>query len=357
MFLNVLKDYFLTPVILKFMIAAFACYCFDFASGFSTAWENHNIQSTKLRGGVDKFVKYTIYLFIGCIADLMFNTKVATPIFCSRIILIELKSLDENFKKIGLDIPQWIYNLFTKKEDGYIEVVKKKKTAAELVKYVKHYMGHPYWYGCFGQISSFSLYTNKKRQYPTQYQWNCPESQLNKRVFDCVGLIKAYLWSDKINSNPKYNASQDVSANGMRDKCKTGGSISTLPELPGALVFSPGHVGVYIGGGYVVEARGHKYGVVKTKLKERGFTSWGLCPWIEYPEYKPSKKENKKGCYPIYKGDSKSIVDALKSLKIDSTKAHRQEIALANGFKSYSGTPKQNEKLLALLKAGKLIKP
>ena len=64
-----------------------------------------------------------------------------------------------------------------------------------------------------------------------------------------------------------------------------------MPELPGVLVFSSQHVGVYIGNGYVIEARGHAYGVVKTKLSSRGWKSWGKCPFIEYEEIQ-SNKEN-----------------------------------------------------------------
>jgi hypothetical protein len=72
----------------------------------------------------------------------------------------------------------------------------------------------------------------------------------------------------------------------MRSKCTKKGSIGSIPEVPGVLVFLDGHVGVYIGGGYVIEARGHKYGVVKTKLKDRPWTSWGYCPYITYGEPK-----------------------------------------------------------------------
>lgn len=52
----------------------------------------------------------------------------------------------------------------------------------------------------------------------------------------------------------------------MLDKCTVKGSISSMPDIPGILVFLPGHVGVYIGNGYVIEVKGHAYGVVKTKL-------------------------------------------------------------------------------------------
>ncbi len=60
--------------------------------------------------------------------------------------------------------------------------------------------------------------------------------------------------------------------------------------------------------------------------------------------------------YPKYTGTSNSLVDALKSLKIDSSFNHRKEIAKANGINTYSGTASQNTNLLNLLKDGKLIK-
>lgn len=62
------------------------------------------------------------------------------------------------------------------------------------------------------------------------------------------------------------------------------------------------------------------------------------------------------GFYPKYSGKSLSIVDALKSLKIDSSFENRKKIALKNSIKNYKGTAKQNEKMLALLKRGKLKK-
>lgn len=69
---------------------------------------------------------------------------------------------------------------------------------------------------------------------------------------------------------------------------------------------------------------------------------------------KPVKK--KIVYYPKYKGKSKSLVDALKSLGINSSKGNRKKVASLNGIKNYSGTASQNTKLLNLLKRGKLIK-
>lgn len=161
------------------------------------------------------------------------------------------------------------------------------KTNNGLVTYAKAQLGLPYWYGTFGQTATASLYQTKKKQYPKYYAWEGTpydnfESQYGKRVTDCIGLIKGYLWSETPTSVPKYNAQQDVSANSMRSLCQESGAIDNIPDIPGVLVFMNGHVGVYIGSGCVIEARGHEYGVVKTNLKSRPWKWWGKCPWITY---------------------------------------------------------------------------
>lgn len=186
------------------------------------------------------------------------------------------------------------------------------KTAMGLVEYAKAQLGKPYWYGTFGQAASKSLYTQKKKQYPKQYKWDY--AMETAKVHDCVGLIKGYLWCDSPADNtPTYNAAQDISANQMRTACTKSGNISTIPEVHGVLVFMDGHVGVYIGNGEVIEARGHNYGVVKTKLNARKWTSWGYCPYINYE----TEKEVCNVELPVLKkGDKGESVKAMQTLLI-----------------------------------------
>lgn len=61
--------------------------------------------------------------------------------------------------------------------------------------------------------------------------------------------------------------------------------------------------------------------------------------------------------YKVYNGKTDSIVDALESLKIDSSFSKRKKIAKKNQIAEYTGTPRQNLKMLNLLKQGKLLKP
>lgn len=161
------------------------------------------------------------------------------------------------------------------------------KTSIGLVNYAVAQLGLPYWWGGFGQTASKSLLAQLKAQYPSVYNqsmYSNASEQFGKRVHDCVGLIKGYRWSETPTSNPVYNASQDVAVSGLYNQCSKRGTISKMPNIPGICVFMSdmSHVGVYIGDGQVVEARGHLYGVVQTSLSSRGWSLYGMPDWIKY---------------------------------------------------------------------------
>ena len=166
------------------------------------------------------------------------------------------------------------------------------KSNSGLVEYAKAQLGLPYWYGTFGQIATECLFRSKAKQYAaTGYytKWTDYPKQYGKRVHDCVGLIKGYVWSDSPTAKPKYNSLQDKSAYGMYAAAKIRGDIASFPYGIGQLVFKSSdrrsyrkihHVGVYIGDGYVIEAMGHEEGVVKTRFAGAGWTHWAQCPYI-----------------------------------------------------------------------------
>lgn len=151
-----------------------------------------------------------------------------------------------------------------------------------------------YWYGTYGKKCTKSLYESKKKQYPSHYTSSRTAKYMSqieegRWCADCIGLGKAFVWSNGVfEGDAKYatNGMPDKSADGMYEYAKSkglaNGPISTLPETPGIAVRMSGHVGYYIGNGYVIEERGFDYGCVKTKLKDRKWLNWYELPGVTY---------------------------------------------------------------------------
>lgn len=162
------------------------------------------------------------------------------------------------------------------------------KTSKGLASFAVQCLGRPYIYGTYGQILTERLLLDRAQTYPSRIGPErvkyAREHYIGKRVSDCEGMIKNYLWADSPDTAPIYNASQDLSANGAFQAATVKGKIDTIPEVPGICVRYSGHVGVYIGNGEVVEERGFNYGCVKTKLKDRAWTDWFEHPWIDYKQ-------------------------------------------------------------------------
>lgn len=175
------------------------------------------------------------------------------------------------------------------------------KTNIGLIEYCRKQLGKPYWYGTFGQKASRWLYDYNKSRLPSYYKASNFQQQIaeGQKVHDCIGLIKGYMWcSSPDDERPVYksNGFPDISSDGQYSRStKKGANISTLPEVPGILVFMTGHVGVYIGKGKVIEARGHDFGVVETNLKDRPWKCWAYIDEIEYITENPKPQEEKPG--------------------------------------------------------------
>ena len=139
--------------------------------------------------------------------------------------------------------------------------------ASEFVSWARSQIGSYYWYGTFGQKSSYKLYDEKKVQYPKYYTADdFPEQIKNpKPCFDCAGLVKSK-WV-----YPKYNAADDLGATGIYGKCSIKGLLELDKLIPGMLVFKGNdktktHVGIYAGNGKIIEAKGHAYGVIESDI-------------------------------------------------------------------------------------------
>ena len=120
-------------------------------------------------------------------------------------------------------------------------------------------------------------------------------------VTDCSGLVRWALneLGEKIVHHATYQYTDWCSPKGkLVDGQRTDGN----PILPGTLVFLQGnqekihHVGVYVGDGIVIEAKGTQAGVITSGLEK--WDHWGECKLVDYSKaaelegYVPERPQN-----------------------------------------------------------------
>ncbi len=164
------------------------------------------------------------------------------------------------------------------------------KNAADLVAWVQMAWENQWGYvwGTFGDVLTEDLLQFKLDQYGEdveEYEPIIREKWMGRRVVDCAGLIKSYGWYDPDEGviSYGYGDMRDMGTDGFYDAAPDKGPIDTMPDKPGLLVYSTkGHIGVYIGDGWAIEAISHAGGVVKTRVADRPWTHWLQCPYIQY---------------------------------------------------------------------------
>lgn len=173
-------------------------------------------------------------------------------------------------------------------------------TAEGLVEYAKTHLHTPHiylWDGV-GEYITDEVLDRLIAKYP---DWYTPERiavrrslvDRNIRGWDCIGLIISYKWGDYHQGKPElYNAEEHWGTGQLfRQEGLVKGEIGTLPERPGLVVYMQGHVGVYIGGGQVIECTCKNVktwdyellgGIHQTSLSDRPWTHWLEFPGIRY---------------------------------------------------------------------------
>lgn len=154
--------------------------------------------------------------------------------------------------------------------------------------------------GAFGAPASAA----NKQRYATSNDYNKNRAQMilgassDTFFFDCVNLIKGILWGWVGDVNAQYggaiyasNGVPDIGEDEMILRCKNVSSDFTDP-VPGAMLWNPGHAGVYIGDGLAIECTpSWKNGVQTTSVGNMGraagypsrkWASWGLLPYVDY---------------------------------------------------------------------------
>jgi len=147
--------------------------------------------------------------------------------------------------------------------------------------------GWGYVWGSYGHVlteNQLEIYKRVSGTHVTNYEEYIRSHWLGRRTSDCVGLIKGYGWYNPDTGNIEYgtNGMPDLGANAMHAAATEKGPMSTMPEIPGIAVWQEGHIGVYIGNGYVIQAANTFDGVIKTKLSYNRWQEWLKIPYINY---------------------------------------------------------------------------
>ena len=177
-------------------------------------------------------------------------------------------------------------------------------------------LGCPYVFGGTGKICTPSYRTARAAQYPqyaTQIVNNCPrlsgsatscakcrwadpETGTGKPCFDCAQFALTCMAAASI---PLVSG---ANSQWLKTRFSESGEISGLPKYEVCLVFRRDddnkmhHVGVYMGDGTVIHARGHKYGVVRDNLTDVKFTHYGV-PAGLYDDELPTLRKGNRGEY------------------------------------------------------------
>lgn len=152
-------------------------------------------------------------------------------------------------------------------------------TGTKMATFCKSKIGTPYVYGAKGARGPLTqswlnmLIKMYPKQFTASYQKKIKDKKLvGKTCTDCSGLVSWYTGKEIGSSQLYSQASKRI-------------PISNWKDFPiGTVVWKSGHVGVYLGDGQVVEAKGINYGTVQTPIESVKWKYGLLFSWIQYDE-------------------------------------------------------------------------
>lgn len=120
---------------------------------------------------------------------------------------------------------------------------------------------------------------------PTKYLWDefGKQNEFGQYCFDCSGLIKCYYMGGL--RQFYYDKARDLQSYEMIERASKKGPVEQIPEKKGIGVYLPGHIGIYMTGGKVIECTNNPRfgdGVVETDRLDRQWEQWLEIPYIVY---------------------------------------------------------------------------
>ena len=103
-------------------------------------------------------------------------------------------------------------------------------------------------------------------------KWSYVYGGCTPGTVDCSGLIYSYAGGYRVGDAQTFNSDWRYSLSG------------SIPNIHGLGLYKPGHVGVYVGDGMAVDARGSEYGVCYESVWSHGWTQYFKVPGVSYPD-------------------------------------------------------------------------
>ena len=176
--------------------------------------------------------------------------------------------------------------------EGVIRVIKAEDLISKF-KYAIEVKGGYIW-GTSGKVWTEKDQANTGNEQAIKYgsRW------IGHQVWDCSGMFR---WAYRQLGTDCAHGSNSIFNRYCKEtgRLKNGKRTDGKELKPGTAVFTGtegdhGHIGLYIGGGKVIEAKGTQSGVVESKVTDSKWTFWGELKNVDYgtapaPEPEPVK--------------------------------------------------------------------
>ena len=137
--------------------------------------------------------------------------------------------------------------------------------------------GEGYVWGATGQVLTNNVITQLAERYPTHVNVNIVKKWLGKHVYDCASFTRLAMAEAGV-SMPSGASTQWKTVKWVQK-----GTITSIPRDKVCCLYRESasanpmqHTGVYLGNGYVMDARGSATGVIYSKLGSFPWTHWAI---------------------------------------------------------------------------------
>lgn len=165
----------------------------------------------------------------------------------------------------------------TREQKGEIIMAALEPNAQKVKDWALSKKGCGYVWGATGQTMTTAVMNALKERYPDHVDTSVVKKWIGKQIFDCASFVRLGM------KEAGVSMVSGASSQWKKTDWEATGTIDTVPkdklcalyrESPSANPMQ--HTGLYLGDGYVMDARGSKSGVIYSRLEDYKWTHWGI---------------------------------------------------------------------------------